>query len=253
MDRKHREPDVKDDAVIWRSTTMPFDFGADFVNLVFYGYDVRTVASMVATSVGCFSLAVLNEALKRLRVHLQENAIVQRRWSAASLNINDSEWQSQNGEEQSLLRRRRHVRRYGQGSPEIIDRFKALSGAGCPAKTLDGILYCVQTTLSYGMMLVVMTYSFWLFLSVALGTVTGSAIFFPGNNKPESSVRHCADAILVLSPPCEELADIHTNYGAIPSSNDDLITADTTDIVQEEEPSSIVNNVVCVEVHQTET
>ena len=138
---------------------------------------------MVAISI-CFSaLAILNEAVKQLRATLQKEAIVGHRKSAERCSHRDLEEEPElsNVIENPLL----------SHAPPAATNLKKL-------KIMDGILFAIQMVLSYLVMLVVMSYSIWIFLAVIIGQAIGSWIFF---QKPTvllhqvssslSSQRHC--------------------------------------------------------------
>ena len=138
---------------------------------------------MVAISI-CFSaLAILNEAVKQLRATLQKEAIVGHRKSSKSCSYRDLEEEPDlsNVIENPLLSQ----------APPAATNLKKL-------KIMDGILFAIQMVLSYLVMLVVMSYSIWIFLAVIIGQAIGSWIFF---QKPTvllhqvssslSSQRHC--------------------------------------------------------------
>ena len=127
---------------------------------------------MIAISLCFSSLAILNEALKQFRATIQEEAIM------------------------NMAKRECHLQNHSnsEAEPELNvmedneedERLRILSSGSDPnrnlnltkLKIMDGILFCVQMILSYLVMLVVMSYSIWIFLAVILGQAVGSWLFF---------------------------------------------------------------------------
>ena len=97
-------------------------------------------------------------------------------------------------------------------------------------KIYDGILYAVQTILSYAAMLVVMSYSAWLFIAVVLGQTLGDAVFF---HQPSLVMRNQKE-------PCST----STSYQSMTinvNAEQESYSRDTTD------------NVIAVEIHREES
>lgn len=107
-------------------------------------------------------------------------------------------------------------------------------------KLLDVALFSIQMVASYVLMLVVMSFSGWLFVSVVLGQSLGHLVF----------------SISVSSTRIISLKANHQNIDNItPSSHqDDLFGHDNEPLVEnassDPDQSSIGSNIVTVEVHQ---
>lgn len=108
---------------------------------------------MVALSTCFFSIAILNEAVKQLRVTYQEEAIGLTR---AKSNVAPNPVEDEDTE-------------------PLISSNVGLSLTRL--KIFDGLLFSVQMILSYLLMLVVMSYSVWLFLAIVMGQAIGSCLF----------------------------------------------------------------------------
>ena len=115
------------------------------------------VLGMLGTSIAVLSMAILNEAIKRMRIHLMEKTI-STKIPCANEAIEDTREVNETLGEATPLVSQSHIRYNMQ-------------------KILDVLLYGVQTIVNYLLMLVAMSYSTWLFLAVILGMTTGNMIF----------------------------------------------------------------------------
>ena len=135
------------------------------------GYDFT---GLIATCVGFFSLSVISEAIKRTRVHLNKLTINHVRKHPKNTivpndiveDVSNTEEEISNAEEENL------VVVPDQASDEQRWSIKT------KLKLLDGMLFSIQMISSYILMLVVMTFSGWLFLAVVFGQTFGQSVFF---------------------------------------------------------------------------
>lgn len=123
---------------------------------------------MIATCVGFFSFSVISEAIKRTRVHVIEKTIHHSRRNQVEDTITNDVLDDQHAEEEDLL-----VRTTPDHAPDE-QRWSTKT----KLKVLDGILFSIQMISSYILMLVVMTFSGWLFIAIVLGQSIGQSIFF---------------------------------------------------------------------------
>jgi len=145
---------------------MSFNWNTTFKDLLFYGYDIESTPGLIATCVGFFSFSVISEAIKRTRVHVIEKTIHQTRRNVEDTTTNDV-LDDQHAEEEDLLVR---TPDHAPDEPRWSTKTKL--------KVLDGILFSIQMISSYILMLVVMTFSGWLFIAIVLGQSIGQSIFF---------------------------------------------------------------------------
>ena len=183
------------------------------------------VSGMVATSIAVLSIAILNEAIKRIRIHLMEETI-STRIPCTNEAIEDTREVNETVDEATPL------------VSQSYNRYNM-------QKILDVLLYGVQTIVNYLLMLVAMSYSTWLFLAVILGMTTGNMIFITPKmlelqnsaTRPDTN-RHSA----------------LRSYGTIsnqPQSTLDVASSDEEDETTESvisQPNS-VQNVITVDVH----
>ena len=140
-----------------------------YISLIFCtSYDTlgNNITGLIATCVGFFSFSVISEAIKRTRVHVIEKTIHQTRRNVEDTITNDV-LDDQNAEEEDLLVR----------TPDHAPDEQRWS-TKTKLKVLDGILFSIQMISSYILMLVVMTFSGWLFIAIVLGQSIGQSIFF---------------------------------------------------------------------------
>ena len=140
-----------------------------YISLIFCtSYDTlgNNITGLIATCVGFFSFSVISEAIKRTRVHVIEKTIHQTRRNVEDTTTNDV-LDDQHAEEEDLLVR---TPDHAPDEPRWSTKTKL--------KVLDGILFSIQMISSYILMLVVMTFSGWLFIAIVLGQSIGQSIFF---------------------------------------------------------------------------
>ena len=140
-----------------------------YISLIFCtSYDTlgNNITGLIATCVGFFSFSVISEAIKRTRVHVIEKTIHQTRRNVEDTITNDV-LDDQHAEEEDLLVR----------TPDHAPDEQRWS-TKTKLKVLDGILFSIQMISSYILMLVVMTFSGWLFIAIVLGQSIGQSIFF---------------------------------------------------------------------------
>ena len=140
-----------------------------YISLIFCtSYDTlgNNITGLIATCVGFFSFSVISEAIKRTRVHVIEKTIHQNRRNVEDTVTNDV-LDDQHAEEEDLLVR----------TPDHAPDEQRWS-TKTKLKVLDGILFSIQMISSYILMLVVMTFSGWLFIAIVLGQSFGQSIFF---------------------------------------------------------------------------
>ena len=124
---------------------------------------------MIATCVGFFSFSVISEAIKRTRVHVIEKTIHHSRRNQVEDTITNDVLDDQHAEEEEDFL----VRTTPDHAPDE-QRWSTKT----KLKVLDGILFSIQMISSYILMLVVMTFSGWLFIAIVLGQSIGQSIFF---------------------------------------------------------------------------
>ena len=140
-----------------------------YISLIFCtSYDTlgNNITGLIATCVGFFSFSVISEAIKRTRVHVIEKTIHQTRRNVEDTTTNDV-LDDQHAEEEDLLVR---TPDHAPDEPRWSTKTKL--------KVLDGILFSIQMISSYILMLVVMTFSGWLFIAIVLGQSIGQSLFF---------------------------------------------------------------------------
>ncbi|XP_019619322.1 PREDICTED: high affinity copper uptake protein 1-like isoform X4 [Branchiostoma belcheri] len=154
-----------------------FYFGHKGVIVLFYEWRIDSVAALIGSCIGVFAIAMLYEGLKVWREMLTVRADDSRK--AASHNMKQ-------------LTNRKDANTLG------VD---FMPGETLPTKTrhqicncmhaLQSLLHIVQVLISYGLMLVFMTFNVWLCLSVALGA--GAGYFAFGWRRPITVDRneHC--------------------------------------------------------------
>lgn len=123
---------------------------------------------MAATSVSFFSVAILNEAIKSLRLNVQAKAVDH----CHNVPHGDRSISEHDDTE----------------STELITSTQSNLQMSY-YKVIDGLLYALQTVLSFAMMLAVMSFSAWIFLATIFGTTLGNVIFLQRVSSAESFVR----------------------------------------------------------------
>lgn len=172
-----------------------------YISLIFCtSYDTlgNNITGLIATCVGFFSFSVISEAIKRTRVHVIEKTIHQTRRNVEDTITNDV-LDDQHAEEEDLLVR----------TPDHAPDEQRWS-TKTKLKVLDGILFSIQMISSYILMLVVMTFSGWLFIAIVLGQSIGQSIFFyrPSihhvSSYPQSTSTSRDQDLNITSPSTEE-------------------------------------------------
>ena len=117
---------------------------------------------MIATVMGVFSLAILNEAIKCWRISLNEEIFFTFHKSSNSHDTTIEQLHDSEANESSRL---------------VLSTSNNNQRGKLPTKDklFDVALYSIQNLLSYTLMLVAMTYSFYLFVAVILGMVLGKS------------------------------------------------------------------------------
>lgn len=117
---------------------------------------------MIATVMGVFSLAILNEAIKCWRISLNEEIFFTFHKSSNSHDTTIEQLRDSEANESSRL---------------VLSTSNNNQRGKLPTKDklFDVALYSIQNLLSYTLMLVAMTYSFYLFVAVILGMVIGKS------------------------------------------------------------------------------
>ena len=184
------------------------------------------VSGMVATSIAVLSIAILNEAIKRIRIHLMEETI-SARIPCTNEAIEDT---------------REVNETVGEATPLVSQSYNRYN----MQKILDVLLYGVQTVVNYLLMLVAMSYSTWLFLAVIMGMTAGNMIFItPKMLELQNSV---------FRPEANRTSALRS-YGTMsnqPTNREPLVTSsdeedETTESVIPQSDS--VHNVITVDVH----
>ena len=172
-----------------------------YISLIFCtSYDTlgNNITGLIATCVGFFSFSVISEAIKRTRVHVIEKTIHQTRRNVEDTITNDVLDDQHAEEEDSLVRTPDHAPDAQRWSTKT------------KLKVLDGILFSIQMISSYILMLVVMTFSGWLFIAIVLGQSIGQSIFFyrpsihQTSSYPQSTSTSRDQDLNITSPSTEE-------------------------------------------------
>lgn len=146
---------------------MYFHLGYD-VNIVIYGWDATTTATLVGTVIAVFLLAVGYEFIKFSRMFVVRD--LARRSRAHSHSV---------AEETETMASTQH--------PDGNNIAIAISSPPNPNSYLNvrhvtrSLLYCLQVTVSFTLMLFVMTFNIWIFLAIILGLTVGHFLFAKNN------------------------------------------------------------------------
>lgn len=127
------------------------------VTVLFEVWDIKTNAGIILTSLFWFIAAFLYQGLKFLRTYIQKTVAA-----------------PPGAEGSSLLIR---VFQGGYGAVAEIDDTNQRNSVNWKLHLLQTFLQLVQTGGGYLLMLVVMTYNFWLFLATLLGDALGYMVF----------------------------------------------------------------------------
>ncbi|XP_066295064.1 high affinity copper uptake protein 1-like [Branchiostoma lanceolatum] len=155
-----------------------FYFGHHEVVVLFLEWTINTVPALIGSCVGVFAIAMLYEGLKVWR----EMLIVRAQDSKKAASNSYSMASLTNGKSTSTL----DVEIVPKATePRTRDQICSCMHA------LQSLLHIVQVLISYGLMLVFMTFNVWLCLSVALGA--GAGYFAFGWRRPITVDRneHC--------------------------------------------------------------
>jgi len=176
---------------------------------------------LIATCVGFFSLSVVTEAIKRTRVHIIEKTLQEAKKRNDSA-IEDVDTNVDHAEEDNLVTPIQQPQRWTNSAK---------------LKVLDGIFFSLQMFSSYILMLVVMTFSAWLFIAVIVGQSIGCSIFF---HRPLTLTK-------ISLPQSDDIT--------ITREPDHATTSPTFPVEEEErhqlQDSNATANVITVEVHHT--
>lgn len=125
--------------------------------ILFKEWDTQSVGAMVGSCIGIFLLAVLYEGLKFSREALHRRNYMAINYS----NVQGAADGSQSSQSKTALSSAQIMMRAFTTMPHYVQT----------------LLHLVQLTLSYFLMLIVMTYNVWLFVSVVLGCTAGYFLF----------------------------------------------------------------------------
>ena len=184
------------------------------------------VSGMVATSIAVLSIAILNEAIKRIRIHLMEETI-STRIPCTNEAIEDTREVNEAVDEATPL------------VSQSYNRYNM-------QKILDVLLYGVQTIVNYLLMLVAMSYSTWLFLAVIIGMTAGNMIFItPKMLELQNSAFHPEANRTSALRSYGTMSNQPTNWEPQVTSSDE--EDETTESIIPQTDS--VHNVITVDVH----
>uniref|UniRef100_A0A1L8DEQ8 Copper transport protein n=1 Tax=Nyssomyia neivai TaxID=330878 RepID=A0A1L8DEQ8_9DIPT len=131
--------------------------------ILFKSWTVSEVGGFVGAAILIFVVAVLYEGLKYLREKLY--------YDAHQLEFA----QDKDGSTQNLRNNSKPIRQQIFNKAHIIQTF----------------LHLIQVSVSYALMLIVMTYNVWLFLAVVLGACAGYLFFGWIRNRSVDITEHC--------------------------------------------------------------
>lgn len=129
------------------------------VTILWDSWSTNSVTSFVFSCIGIFLIAITYEGLKFLRekIYIKESEMM-----AAQNRANRTEPGSENyGSMASLTTREPSIRK------KIFNK----------VHVLQALLHIVQMTIAYGLMLIAMTFNYWLFLSLVVGFGFGYLFF----------------------------------------------------------------------------
>ncbi|XP_055695629.1 high affinity copper uptake protein 1 [Lutzomyia longipalpis] len=132
--------------------------------ILFKSWTVSEVGGFVGAAILIFVVAVLYEGLKYLREKLY--------YDAHQMEFSQ---QDKEGSTQNLRNTSKPIRQQIFNKAHIIQTF----------------LHLIQVSVSYALMLIVMTYNVWLFLAVVLGACAGYLFFGWIRNRSVDITEHC--------------------------------------------------------------
>lgn len=133
---------------------MYFEAGYEVI-ILFQGWDVKTVGAMVGSCFGVFFLAIIYEGLKYFRERLHRKNYVA---------IDYSKVKAPEGTDGSQVN-------------QVRTAVSCKSSLTSASHYIQTALHLLQLVISYFLMLIVMTYNVWLFISVILGCTVGYFLF----------------------------------------------------------------------------
>ncbi|XP_066293613.1 high affinity copper uptake protein 1-like [Branchiostoma lanceolatum] len=150
---------------------MYFFFGHTGITVLFYEWKIDSVAALIGSCIGVFAIAVLYEGFKVWREMLMVRA-------------QDSNAASQSIELLTNAKKSSYTL-------DFIPSAKTRDQICNSMHALQSLLHIVQVLISYGLMLVFMTFNVWLCLSVALGAGVGYFLFAWRKSTTIDRNEHC--------------------------------------------------------------
>ncbi|KAL5289082.1 hypothetical protein ACFFRR_009338 [Megaselia abdita] len=142
---------------------MSMSFHAGYKELILWNsWKTETILTFVLSCIGIFLIAVLYEGLKFMREKHQIYITKKETELMARINKNRSEMTSEECCSNTTLDLKEHT---------VLQRVFNKS------HLLQTFMHIIQMIISYLLMLIVMTYNYWLFLSVILGSGMGYFVF----------------------------------------------------------------------------
>jgi len=167
MEDGHMMPDSS--SIMTMSMQMVFYLGVD-VTVLFSQWKVRTPLGLAGTLICWFCLAVAYQGLKRLRMKMKQNRRIGQYSSSMPQSPNSSKPE---GSTNALMGQPGYNILPEQGQPS-----RSSLAQDMLHHLLQTLLQFIQTTLSFALMLVFMTYNGWLALAILLGDALGYFLFF---------------------------------------------------------------------------
>jgi copper transporter 1 len=139
---------------------MAFHFGVD-AKILFEGWHIRTAGGMVGSCVAIITIAALYEIVKTMKeVHLRRSVRIPR--------FTTNQWVNSSGDPEAAS--------VGEKSP-LFGNWSRKSSLSWSAHLLQTLIYFVQITLAYSLMIVFMTLNVWLCISLLFGLTLGYLLF----------------------------------------------------------------------------
>ncbi|KAK2719925.1 high affinity copper uptake protein 1-like [Artemia franciscana] len=162
---------------------MYFHFGYENETVLFQGWTLNSVEALIGTCIGIFFLAIFYEGLKYFREYLYKKS------AAAVVQYSSvSEPQLSNGNGATTIQPKPRTMSASDLDGIItIQPMQMLSGSHF-AQTL---LHLAQITLSYFLMLIVMTYNAWLMIAICAGSAVGYFLFGWSKAHVVDITEHC--------------------------------------------------------------
>ncbi|XP_062515885.1 high affinity copper uptake protein 1-like [Corticium candelabrum] len=158
--------------------SMVFHFGAD-AKILFVGWNITSTGGMVGSCVAVIALSLLYELSKTfkellLRRHLQSGA---GRYSLSR----PTNYSSNDAEAGTISERSQLFSKWNKKQATL----------SWLAHLLQTLLYFINITLGYSLMMVFMTLNVWLCLSLLFGLTLGYLVFAKGRQSSESNTEDC--------------------------------------------------------------